>query len=151
MLHRDVPTSHIKTLKERSDNMAWDIKKMKEYYPHDVTGIISLETKNDNLVTAKYGTFTEFVKLAEKRQKEGRNVKTPYTGEHDGYQRKINGVWYDWIEEWVWFNGIGNEYKISFHTVRLYKGESRRYKIVKPTAANDTQFPFYAKALKRKK
>ena len=131
--------------------MIWAIEDLKKYYPPNVTGIISLETKNDNLVTARYGTFTDFIKFAEKRQKEGRNVKTPSTGEHDGYERKIKGVWYDWIEEWVWFEGKGNEYKISFHTVRLYVGNSKKYTIVKPTAKNDTQFPFYAKALKRKR
>lgn len=128
---------------------------MKKYYA-GAKGIISRvnDDQYHTPVVSRYGTFADFLRLSRQMYDDGKINKTAITGEHDGKEKIVGDTYDSWIEDWVRYAGKKGSYGIEFHTVRhyRYKGDDLVYKkFERPTAANDTQFSAYRKALAKGK
>lgn len=143
-------------------NASTPVSSVEKMYPPKTMGIISVITKNGTPVKSKYGTFSQFVRMAKERIQNGQIMPVAWCPSHDGYEIEYRdgmeqGL-HDYIEDWVRFYGqpVKQGYGVEFHTVvhRKYTGargnrslKTKRY--VKPTKKNDTQYPAYEYTLKR--
>ena len=109
---------------------------MTKYFPPNTKGIIAWKHGNETPERAIYGTFADFMNRVKSGWGRGFYSKTPYTGEHDGYEKK--SMMY--IEDWVEFKGKKGHLDIEFHTIRRYIYGKEGYTFIAPTVGNDTTF-----------
>lgn len=118
--------------------------RVKKTYKPNTKGIITIY---DRPFVCRYGTFAEFLKIVEAKQKAGYLGKVPWSGMNDSYEKMISGNYHGWTSHWVEYRTSGRDPKvyIEFHTVSHYNDSTGKSVWEKPTAKNDRYFDGYKK------